>query len=109
MLDGDRVGQEASGYLDAEERGDLALLGDAERLGARKSQALALELVPDRRQLPSEQLWHQAERLVHGPPLGDVHRRNAGDPGELGERYRGLHESPVGQYRSDRPAARGRL
>jgi len=27
------------------------------------------------------------------------------NPGELGERYRGLHESPVGQYRSDRPAA----
>ena len=72
MLDGDRVGQDASGDLDTEERRDLALLGDVDRLGARERQALTFELVADRSQLPGEQLRHQAERLTHGPFLGDV-------------------------------------
>jgi len=38
-------------------------------LGARERQVLAFQLVPDRRQLPGEQLRHQAERLAHGPFL----------------------------------------
>ncbi len=72
MLYGDRVGQEASPDLDTEEGRDLALLGDVDGLGARERQAFAFELVPDRRQLPGEQLRYQAEGLAHGPFLGDV-------------------------------------
>ena len=73
MLDGDRVGQEASADLDTEEGRDLTLLGDVDRLGARERQALAFELVADRGQLAGEQFRHQPECLAHGPFLGDVH------------------------------------
>ena len=101
MLYGDRVGQDASGDLDAEERRDLTLLGDVDRLGAGKGQAFAIELVPDRRHLPGEQLRHQPECLAHGSLLRDVDRRDSGDPSEFGQRYCRLHEPSVGEHRRD--------
>ena len=72
MLDGDWVGQYASGDLDTEECRDLALLGDVDRLRAGERQAFAFDLVADCRQLPGEQLRHQTERLAHGASFGDV-------------------------------------
>ena len=72
MLDCDRLGQHAPGDLDTEERRDLALLGKVDRLGTRQRQALTFKLVPDRSQLPGEQLGNQAERLTHGALLGDI-------------------------------------
>jgi hypothetical protein len=109
LLDGDWVGEEASGDLDTEECGDLALLREAYRLGTRERQALVVELVPDRRQLSGEQLGHQAERLAYGPFLGDVDRRNSRDPGKLGERSGRLDEAALGENCCHGPATGCRL
>ena len=42
VLDGDGVGQQASGDLDPEEGRDLALLGHVDRLGAREGEVIVL-------------------------------------------------------------------
>ena len=54
MLDGDRVGEHASGDLYAQERRDLPLLGRIDRLRARQHQTVVFEFVANRRQLASK-------------------------------------------------------